>query len=132
MTDPDWTVARASEVLSAALGRPGGGSMVLAALGDVTTLQYSPAREGGLFRAAQPAQLLVGDWGFAATEPSGVRLEVRHVVRGVALQSTVAGPDEAAGRLAAALVQVADQYGSQVQMEVASALYGIAAVVGLA
>lgn len=124
----DFDVARASDVLAAALDRPGGAAMVLGALGEIAGVQFEPERPGKLFRRGAPARLTVGDWQFITSGPADVRVQVCHAVRGVALQTATAGPAEASRRLAEELFALTDSGGSDAAMQTQAALYGIAAI----
>lgn len=128
--DFDFDVDRAAAALAAALQQPGGGTMVLGALGAVATLSFAPEQPARLLRRRIPAALLVGDWEFAAVDPAGIRLEIRHTVRGVILQTETAGPAEAGRRLAEAVLAAATDAGPDAVLQTQSALYGIAAVGG--
>jgi hypothetical protein len=122
----------AAGVLTAAFSQPGGAQTVLGSLGEVSGLDYKPATAGRMFRSGTPATLSVGDWAFVASDRSGVRVQVRHVVRGVPLQTALVGPAEAGRKLAAEAFRAVTEQGAQASIELQSALYGIAVVVGLA
>ena len=135
MTEPggqELSVDDAVGVLTAAFSQPGGAQTVLGSLGEVSGLDYQAATSGRLFRSGTPAALTVGDWAFVAAEPNGVRVQVRHVVRGVPLQTASVGPAEAGRKLASELFRAVAEQGAQASLELQSALYGIAVVVGLA
>lgn len=118
----------AAAVLARVLGQPGGGRTVLGLLACVPTFVHQPARRGGLLRREVPESLLVGEWAFVLVEPDGVRLSAQHIVRGIVLQSSLLGPDDAASQLAAILVEAGARVGPSVTGPVQAALYGLAGV----
>ncbi len=133
MTDPDGAItqAQAAQILAGALAQPGGALSVFTQLGTVPTIGFAPPDRSGMFRRTTPARLAVGDWEFVAVEPAGVRIEVRHVVKGVPLQRTLTGPMDAGPQLAAEVFAAAGSGGPEVAMVLQSVLYGLAAVSGL-
>lgn len=133
LLSPDgMTVEQAITVLTRALSELGGARMVLPPLGEVRTTIFTAEKEGKRFRRGEPMSLVVGDWGFVAVEPNGTRVQIQHIVRGIPVQSTLVGPAETAERLARAILAAAESAGPEAVVQAQSALYGIAAVHGLA
>jgi hypothetical protein len=118
---------QAAAVLAAALGAGPGTDSVLAGFAGLPGMAFRPARGGGLLRRGEPAGLEVGAWRFVG----GPRLTVVHVVRGVALKTTVVGPAEGGRLLADAVLDAADEHGPLAVDQVQALLHGMAVVHGL-
>lgn len=123
-----FSVEQAGAVLTSALSAPGSGASVLQSFADVPSLTFTPAQPHGWLRRGAPARLDAGQWRFVAVEPGGTRMQVSHVVRGIALDSRLAGPAEAGPALAAAVLESARGYGPQAVAAAQAILYGIASV----
>jgi hypothetical protein len=83
-----------------------------------------------ILRSAEPARLRVHDWSFTATG-AGAALEVAHHVRGVALSRTTLAPDEAAAKLAVAVLAAAAEQGLDAQERTAAVIGALGEVLGL-
>jgi len=124
--DPD----QALRVITAVLRQPGGGETVLGALGVVPGVVYQEAMPGRFLRSARPSRLVVDDYAFVATVGDD-RLQVSHVVRGVALQTERQSAVEAARAVVDALQRLIDERGTATRDGADVALYGLAVMVGL-
>jgi hypothetical protein len=132
MTAPqDIDEEGAVRVLTAVLNQPGGGETVLGQLGSLPGVDYTPPRPGGLLRRAEPSRLVLGDQAFQAPARVGTQLQVSHFVRGVALQTRVLGPTDAARALVDGLRQLIANSGGDTREAVDAALYGLAGAAGL-
>lgn len=125
MSDDRFDADRAAATIEAVLRQPQGAALVLDSLARIPGVTLLAGRPGGLFRRAEPARLQLGDWHFTAL---GDGLQVRHVVRGVAVQTDTPAPREAAARLAAELLTSADRHGDDADLETQSALYGLSVI----
>lgn len=118
----------ATSVLTDWILRPGGAATAIGAFRDVPGLRFDEAVAGGRFRKPRPAILQAGDWQFVAPTEGVAELDLVHCVRGVVLQTTRASAPDAARQLAAAVLDAAARFGSDADIAVQSALYGLAAI----
>ena len=115
----------AQRVLERTLALQGGPETVLAALGAVAGLQFTPRQRRGV-----PARLTTGDWSFVAAEPPGQQMQVRHTVRGVTLSTAVLGPAEAARRLVPAVLNASAQQGQEAADQAVAVIAGLGDLLG--
>ncbi|MGX7697574.1 hypothetical protein [Gordonia polyisoprenivorans] len=124
-----FDVDSATRVLAAVLTSPAGARTAIGAFADVPGLVYQAEQPARLLRAAKPPVLRAGEWEFVATGPGAAPMELRHTVRGITLQTERPAPSDAARRLAVEVLSAAQQLGSETDIAVHSALYGLAAIV---
>lgn len=124
--DPDV----AQRVIAAALAQPGGGVTVITQLANLPGTRFVQARPGKMFRRAEPAAVQIDDQQFAA-EDNSTRLQARHVVRDVVLQTTEYGAAEAARVVMQAVARLVEVEGQPAADALDVVIYGLAATTGL-
>jgi hypothetical protein len=109
-----------ADVVTAALGTPGGAELVLHALSGVPQVNEVEVKTG--WRSTVPA-VAVGDRRFRAQGDS--QLLVEHVVQDVVLSTSTAGPADAGLAVSAALTAHVRHFGATLVPEVEAALEGL-------
>ena len=131
MTEPAFDAQTALRVLTAVLGQAGGGETVIGQLGALPGADFRPGAAGGFLRRSEPSRLTLGDHAFSAPGKAGTQLQVSHVVRGVALQTKMLGPTEAARTLVEGLQQLIAAGTAETAEAIEASLYGLAVAAGL-